>query len=96
MINLMYLVLTALLALNVSTEIIEAFKTIDKSLINSNGLIEQKNQTLFKSFKDKMSKPETKEKATIWWNKAEKAKNLSEEVYNYIETLKLKKLLFKR
>ena len=89
MINLMYLVLTALLALNVSNEIIEAFKTIDKSLINSNGLIEQKNQTLFKSFKDKMDKAETKEKATIWWNKAEKAKILSEEVYNYIETLKL-------
>ncbi len=33
MINLMYLVLTALLALNVSAEVMNAFKTIDDSLI---------------------------------------------------------------
>ena len=36
MINIMYLVLTAILALNVSAEILEAFKTVDRSLINSN------------------------------------------------------------
>ena len=36
MINLMYLVLTAMLALNVSAEVIEAFRTVDKSLIKSN------------------------------------------------------------
>jgi len=39
MINLMYLVLTALLALNVSVEILNAFKTVDASLINSNHVI---------------------------------------------------------
>ena len=33
MINLMYLVLTALLALNVSAEIFNAFKLVDKGLI---------------------------------------------------------------
>jgi len=36
MINLMYLVLTALLALNVSAEVLNAFKTIDNSLTKSN------------------------------------------------------------
>ena len=36
MINLMYLVLTALLALNVSAEVMNAFKTIDNSLVKSN------------------------------------------------------------
>ena len=35
MINIMYLVLTALLALNVSSEILNAFKVVDKSLITS-------------------------------------------------------------
>ena len=34
MINLMYLVLTALLALNVSAEVMNAFLSIDKSLEN--------------------------------------------------------------
>ena len=39
MINIMYLVLTALLALNVSSEILNAFKVVDASLITSNGVI---------------------------------------------------------
>ena len=43
MINIMYLVLTAILALNVSAEVIEAFKTVDKSLINSNTNIIKSN-----------------------------------------------------
>ncbi len=38
MINLMYLVLTALLALNVSAEVMNAFFDIDKSLVKSNKL----------------------------------------------------------
>jgi len=38
MINLMYLVLTALLALNVSAEVMNAFFDLDKSLKNSNAL----------------------------------------------------------
>jgi len=36
MINLMYLVLTALLALNVSAEVMNAFLSIDKSLATTN------------------------------------------------------------
>jgi gliding motility-associated protein GldM len=43
MINLMYLVLTALLAMNVSSEILNAFKIMDKSLIRSNKTAEERN-----------------------------------------------------
>ena len=51
MINIMYLVLTAILALNVSAEILEAFKTVDKSLINSSKNIEAGNRRIYyKSF----------------------------------------------
>jgi len=89
MINMMYLVLTALLALNVSSEILNAFKTVDKSLMTASGIIEQKNQSIFKSFQKKMADPTTKEKAELWYPKAEKAKTLSEDVYTYIEALKL-------
>ena len=88
MINLMYLVLTALLALNVSAEILNAFKTVDNSLMTANGVIEDKNQTLFKSFQEKLKKAETKDRAEIWWPKAEKVKNLSEGLYSYLEGLK--------
>jgi len=85
MINLMYLVLTALLALNVSSEILNAFKTVDASLINSNNVIDQKNALLFKSFADKKSHEETKELATIWGAKADQAKNYSDAVSKYID-----------
>ena len=50
MINMMYLVLTALLALNVSSEILNAFKTVNTSLMNANGIIEAKNARIFKLF----------------------------------------------
>ena len=43
MINMMYLVLTALLALNVSAEILNAFKTVNNSITNSNVVLTDKN-----------------------------------------------------
>jgi len=39
MINIMYLVLTALLALNVSAEILNAFKVVEFSLSGSNTVL---------------------------------------------------------
>jgi len=63
MINIMYLVLTALLALNVSSEILNAFKTIDQSLTNANGIIQKKNQDIYKSLEAKLKDPKTAEKA---------------------------------
>jgi len=47
MINIMYLVLTAILALNVSAEILNAFKVVDSSLGKSNIAIDKSNGTLF-------------------------------------------------
>ena len=88
MINMMYLVLTALLALNVSSEILNAFKTVDKSLMTATGVAEKKNSEIFKSFQKKVEDPTTRDKAEIWLPKAQKAKSLSDEVYNFIEGLK--------
>ncbi|MEK7199947.1 MAG: gliding motility protein GldM, partial [Bacteroidota bacterium] len=89
MINIMYLVLTALLALNVSSEILNAFKTVDRSLMTASGIAEQKNSDVFRSFQKKIEDPKTKEKAEIWMPKALKAQSLANEVYTYIEALKL-------
>src|SRR5690606_37102060 len=49
MINLMYLVLTALLALNVSAEVMNAFFTLDKSISASNGIVDNGNDKVLKS-----------------------------------------------
>ena len=52
MINIMYLVLTALLALNVSAEIFNAFKMVDKGLIKSNSALDQGNNALPAAIRD--------------------------------------------
>ena len=86
MINIMYLVLTAILALNVSAEILNAFKVVDSSLLKSNQSIEGSNKTIFESLRQKMAKPETAEKAAIWGPKAEEAKKYADALYNKIES----------
>ena len=89
MINVMYLVLTAILALNVSNEVINAFKVVDKSLITSNNNITASNSTLYKSLEEKLAEPQSREKALIWEPKAVQAKKLSSEMMTYIDSLKL-------
>ncbi len=88
MINIMYLVLTALLALNVSSEILNAFKTIDQSLSNANIIIQKKNDDILKSLQKKLADPKTAEKAAIWAPMADNAHALSDAIYNHIQTLK--------
>lgn len=88
MINMMYLVLTAMLALNVSAEILNAFRTVNQSLANANEIIELKNQGLFGSFERKAADPKTAEKAKIWQAKALQAKGYADNLYTYIESLK--------
>jgi gliding motility-associated protein GldM len=90
MINLMYLVLTALLALNVSAEIINAFKVVDNSLSSTNKVVNASTETIMSSFKEKLSDPTTMEKTKIWMPKAEQATALSKSVYDLIEGLKTK------
>ena len=88
MINVMYLVLTAILALNVSAEILTAFKTVDKSLQNSNANLTVANSTLYKSLEEKLADPKTAELAKIWQPNAEKAHKLADDMNSYIDGLK--------
>src|SRR5450759_2601531 len=83
MINVMYLVLTAILALNVSNEVINAFRTVNTSLMNSNENIANSNNTLYKSLQAKLADPQTAEKAKYWNDKAVMAQAYSASVYNY-------------
>jgi len=88
MINIMYLVLTAILALNVSAEILNAFKVVDSSLGKSNTAIDASNATLFESLKAKMGEPGSAEKAKFWNGKAEEAKKAADQIYTKLEAFK--------
>ena len=89
MINVMYLVLTAILALNVSNEVITAFKVVNSSLITSNQNISASNNTLYKSLEEKLKDPKSQEKAAIWEPKAMEARRLSADMNTYLDSLKL-------
>ena len=74
MINMMYLVLTAMLALNVSAEIINAFKTVNNSLEKSNGTLSTATSEIYDAFVASLEDPKTREKAAIWKPKADQVK----------------------
>ena len=50
MINMMYLVLTAMLALNVASEVLESFRIVDASLIQTLNNVNKKNAQIYGSF----------------------------------------------
>ena len=88
MINMMYLVLTALLALNVSAEVLNAFRTVNESIETSNKVVSTKNQATYDHFTAAEKDPETSLKAKSWAPSAYKAQQLSEALTKYIEQLK--------
>jgi gliding motility-associated protein GldM len=88
MINMMYLVLTALLALNVSSEILNAFKTVNKSLENTNTTVDKSTQTIMASLEQKTNDEATKTKALVWYPKAQEVQSLSKNIFSYVQGLK--------
>lgn len=88
MINMMYLVLTALLALNVSSEILNAFKTVNNSLETTNTTVNTSTTAVMTSLSDKMSDPTSADKAKIWHPKAQQIVAYSKAMYDHIQTLK--------
>jgi len=86
MINLMYLVLTALLALNVSAEILHAFHVVNSGLDVSSSAETQKNDQTFAAFNEQLKND--KERTTPFFNKAQQAKKLSDALFDTIENLK--------
>src|ERR1700753_131006 len=88
MINMMYLVLTALLALNVSVEVLNAFKTVNASIEKSKGVVDVKNNSTYNNFAAAAKDPQTAAKAAIWAPKAAQAQQLSTTLTNYIAGLK--------
>jgi gliding motility-associated protein GldM len=90
MIGMMYLVLTALLALNVSKDILDAFVLINTSLENTVVNYDKKNEILYADFnKAKLFDPV---KVTPYWKKAQKAKQHSLDLIRYIKELQIKLL----
>ncbi|MBE0679402.1 MAG: gliding motility protein GldM [Bacteroidales bacterium] len=87
MIGMMYLILTAMLALNVSKEAVEAFKKVDLSLTKTTANYIKKNDIAYAAFD--VAAAENPEKAGTWKTKAYDVKARADELYNYIQDLKV-------
>ena len=87
MINLMYIVLTAMLALNVSSDVLNGFSQVEDGLTRSNRTITARNQALYgqlQAFNEK-----NPEKGKIWLDKATQVVGETDKLFDYIDSLKL-------
>jgi len=86
MINLMYLVFIAMLALNISKEVLSAFGTINESLENSNELLMSKNSKALEALSLKAS--EAKEQFAEIYQKANQVSEATNTLYSYLAGIK--------
>jgi gliding motility-associated protein GldM len=87
MINLMYVVLMAMLALNVSTEVLNGFSIVEESLSRTTANSTKENQALYSDFDAQMKANPAKVKA--WFDKAQEVKRMSDSLYNFAAELKM-------
>jgi len=86
MINLMYLVFIAMIAMNVSKDVLSAFGNFEKKFVEVNALASETNERLIQDLKQKAE--EKPEEFAFVANKAEQISQVSNEFYNYMEQLK--------
>lgn len=87
MINLMYVVLMAMLALNVSTEVLNGFSIVEESLKRTTQNASLENQVIYDDFAVQMKK--NPQKVKQWYDKSQKVKQMSDALYNLADELKL-------
>lgn len=86
MINMMYLVLTALLALNVSAEILNAFHVVNQGITNSNNAVDSKNSKSMAAFQKELDVQG--DKAKPFYDKAVQTKQIVDGLIKTIESYK--------
>ena len=87
MINLMYVVLMAMLALNVSTEVLNGFSIVEESLKRTTLNATNQNQVIYDDFAVQMKK--NPQKVKQWFDKSQHVKQMSDSLYNLADELKL-------
>lgn len=86
MINLMYIVLLAMLALNISPEILNGFSVVEDSLDRSANNSSKVNKSIYDDFVEQMKT--NPDKVKVWFSKATQVKNMSDSLYNFAQLLK--------
>lgn len=85
MIGMMYLVLTALLAMNVSKDILDAFIVVNDGIENSTATFADKTSIYYSKFAAAAIDSETAKPFKV---KADKVQKITDDLYDYIKKLK--------
>lgn len=91
MIGMMYLVLTAMLALNVSKDILDAFVVVDETMVKTNENFESKVNLTYAQFAAANEK--TPEKTGPFFKKAMEVQKKTKELIEYITNIKYEMLV---
>ena len=86
MINLMYVVLMAMLALNVSSDVLNGFSLVDEGLNRSANNASSQNSAIYTEMEAAMK--QNPEKVREWYDKAHLVKTMSDSIYQFAEDLK--------
>lgn len=87
MINLMYIVLTAMLALNVSSDVLDGFVQVEDGLARTNVNVIERNDALYSRLERIAA--DNPEKGSRWLDKASDVRRRAGELYRHVDTLKL-------
>ena len=87
MIGMMYLFLTALMALNVSKEVLDSFVLVNDSLANTNENFMAKNDKVYDEFVTRNT--ENPAKVGPYYNEAIEIKNMADGLYKLIQDQKI-------
>lgn len=87
MINLMYVVLMAMLALNVSSDVLKGFVMVDEKLTLSTENSARVNEEVYKRFEQQYKANPTKVK--VWYDKAQTVRGMTDSLYALLDELKL-------
>lgn len=82
----MYIVLTALLALNVAAEVLESFRVVNSSLLQTLEAVDMQNAQIYAAFDQAYAENETKVRE--WKEKADAVQQRTNDLVGYVSNLK--------
>lgn len=87
MINLMYIVLTAMLALNVSSDVLDGFTQVHQGLNRSNTNVSGRNRAIYSRLE--AFARQNPEKGQVWLDRASDVSRRTAALVSYIDSMKL-------
>ena len=87
MINLMYIVLTAMLALNVSSDVLDGFVQVEDGLARTNASVGRRNDAIYSQLE--AFTQQNPEKGTPWLTKASDVRRQAADLYSLVDSQKL-------